>query len=177
MILTVGRIAPVKNYEVLIGALKLLADQGLGFSVTIVGEPALAEDCSYAERLKEHVRTLGLADRVVFLGKKQNRELVPIYRSRDIFVHMSKTGSVDKTLLEAMACGMKVISSNDAARAFLKPEAVFLEDDPSSMAKAIRRAADSPLSSDLRRYVVENHNLDTLIQHLADTMASRRNEI
>ena len=40
-LLSVGRISPVKNYETLIGAAKLLKDEGTDFSVTMVGEAAL----------------------------------------------------------------------------------------------------------------------------------------
>src|SRR3989338_5542847 len=44
MILSVGRIAPVKNYETLINAAKILKDKNIDFSVTIVGEAPLKQD-------------------------------------------------------------------------------------------------------------------------------------
>ena len=40
-ILSVGRIAPVKNYETLISAGKILKDQNVEFSVTMIGEAPL----------------------------------------------------------------------------------------------------------------------------------------
>lgn len=166
-ILSVGRIAPVKNYDVLIDAVKILSDEGLNFKVTIVGEPALGSDLAYYEKIRSKVDNLGLGNIISFIGKKQGVELVEQYQSHDLFVHMSKTGSLDKTILEAMACGMKVVSSNDASRGFLKPESVFNEDDPESLAKTIRRSAANPLSSNLRDYVAENHNIEDLVSNIS----------
>ena len=43
-ILSVGRIAPVKNYETLIEAAKILKDEGVNFAITMIGEAPLEKD-------------------------------------------------------------------------------------------------------------------------------------
>lgn len=169
-LLSVGRIAPVKNYEVLIDAAKILADEGFNFKISIVGEPALESDIVYAEKIKSKVKHLGLNEIVSFLGKKQGADLVEQYQSHNLFVHMSKTGSLDKTILEAMACGMNVVSSNDAARAFLPPHLIVPENDPFALAQVIRSTASTPPNPVLRQYVIEHHNLDALIRKIADVI-------
>src|SRR3989338_8371813 len=113
-ILTVGRISPTKNYEVLINAAKILKQKNFDFQVTIVGEPALEQDREYENQILQESSDLPIQ----FVGKKTQSELPEIYRSHDIFVHMSKTGSLDKVLLEAMSCGIRVFSCNDAAKSF-----------------------------------------------------------
>ena len=54
-ILSVGRIALVKNYEVLIDAARLLKSKGVDFSVTIAGEAALESDKEYEKKIKLQV--------------------------------------------------------------------------------------------------------------------------
>lgn len=164
-ILSVGRITAVKNYDVLIAAAKILADRGVAFRVTVVGEPALASDVEYEKQLKIRITSLSLGDKIVFVGKKQWGELVEQYQSHSLFVHMSKTGSLDKAVLEAMACGMTSVSSNDASRAFLPPEYVFDENDPADLAAKIQYASEHP--KNFRDYVVQNHDLDSLINKIS----------
>jgi glycosyltransferase involved in cell wall biosynthesis len=165
-LLSVGRIAPVKNYEVLIKAAEILKDQGFNFSVSIIGEPALKKDELYEKRLREKIKSSELEGRFNFLGKVINRDLAPYYQSHDVFVHLSKTGSVDKVLLEAMACGMGVVSCNDSARSFLSPDLIFEENDSQGLAERIMMAAAKGADADLRKYVLENHNLDDLINKI-----------
>ena len=51
-ILSLGRIAPVKNYETLIETAKILKDKGVDFLVTIIGEaPSLEKDKNYEQLL------------------------------------------------------------------------------------------------------------------------------
>jgi glycosyltransferase involved in cell wall biosynthesis len=166
-LLSVGRIAPVKNYATLIRAAKLLRDEGVEFMLTFIGEPALASDVAYEKKLQRSIEELGLASQVRFVGKVPNPDLVPYYQSHSLFVHLSKTGSLDKTILEAMACGMQVVSCNDASRAFLPSSATFAEDDPQTLAAAIRRVSAEPVSPALREYVVAHHNLDRLIEKIS----------
>jgi len=169
-ILSVGRIAPVKNYETLVDAAKILDGRQFNFSVAIVGEPALKKDELYERRLKDKIKNLGLEKYFRFLGKIVNKDLAPYYQSQDIFVHLSKTGSVDKTLLEAMACGMKVVSCNDSARAFLSSDLIFDEDDPKELAEKIMEILVKEADPDLRECVLENHNLGRLINKITNVI-------
>lgn len=162
-VLSVGRIAPIKNYEVLIQAAHILYEEGTDFSVTIIGEPALPVDQIYEQKIKQMISDRGLAAYFRFLGKINNEDLVPQYQSHTVFVHLSKTGSLDKTILEAMACGMPVVSCNDASRAFLPGSAVFDEQNEHGLVVAIRSVTSEPASPTLRHYVIEHHNLDRLI--------------
>lgn len=166
-ILSIGRIAKVKNYETLINAAKILKDKGVDFSVTIIGEPAITADNIYEQEIKALIGESGLNGNFKFLGKMAHRELIPYYQSHNLFVHLSKTGSLDKTILEAMSCNMDVLSSNDAAKSFLPPELVFKEDDPQDLSDKIISIYNGNLHYELGDFVVKNHNLDDLINNIS----------
>lgn len=169
-ILSVGRIAPVKNYETLIDAAKILKDEGVVFSVTMIGEAALDSDVRYLASLKSKVKSLKLEENFSFIGKVNHKDLPQYYQSHDIFVHLSKTGSLDKTILEAMACGMNVLSSNDSSRKFLEDSLIFKEDDPKDLADKIKNLRDADHRKECRDYVLENHDLNKLISRISATI-------
>ncbi len=166
-ILSVGRISPIKNYETLIKAAKILKDQNIEFSVTIIGEPALEEDRRYENKLKLQVADYKLQSHFNFVGKVSHKNLPSYYQSHDVFVHLSRTGSLDKTLLEAMSCGMNILSSSDAARSFLPAELLFDENNAVELADKIKKISEKEIGGQLRQYVTENHNLDKLIDKMA----------
>ncbi len=165
-ILSVGRIAPIKNLEVLIDAARILKSMNEDFYLTIVGEPILQADKVYQAELEKKVSMFDLKNHVKFVGKILNRDLPTEYQSHDIFVQSSRTGSVDKIVLEAMACGMKVLSSNDASRAFLPPEYIFNDGNAQELAQKIKSLRGDVADDCLREYVVEHHNLKKLIAKL-----------
>lgn len=166
-ILSIGRINPVKNYETLVGAAKIMKNQNVEFSITIIGEPALKKDKDYEQKLKSLIGQLGLKENFNFLGKINHRDLVSYYQSHDLFVHLSKTGSLDKVILEAMACGMNVLSSNDSARVFLLAESIFDQDSSRELADKIQAISKNQQGFNLRDYVTQNHNLENLIKKMS----------
>jgi len=172
-ILSVGRITPVKNYEILIRAAKILKNQNVEFSITMIGEPALKKDRDYEQKLKLLIDELGLQGNFNFLGKINHQDLVPYYQSHHLFIHLSKTGSLDKTLLEAMSCGMQVLSSNDAARRFLPAELLFYENNAQELADKIENIEKNSLNEKLRQYVIENHNLNKLIDKISNFILNK----
>ena len=165
-LLSIGRISPVKGYETLIDAAKILKDKNVDFIITIIGEPALESDSEYEESLKFKIQNLKLEENFDFVGKVVHNDLPKYYQSQDLFIHLSKTGSLDKTMLEAMACGIKVISSNDAARTILPVELLF-NDNPQELADKIIKSQEIN-TDNLRTYVVNNHNLQKLITKISE---------
>ncbi len=73
-------------------------------SLILVGD---GPDRSACELL---VRELGLQDHVKFLGKQQ--ELVPILSASDLFLMPSQSESFGLSALEAMSCGVPVVSTS-----------------------------------------------------------------
>ena len=87
-------------------------------------------------------------------------------------VNLSGTGSLDKAGLEAMACGLPVITSNAAFRPLLPSGLVIPANHPQALADALARVAgwDEPrrraLGERLRAAVVRDHSLPALGQKI-----------
>ena len=166
-ILSVGRIALVKNYEVLIRAAKILHDEGINFHITMIGEPVFKKDIEHEQNLRKMVLETGLGGRISFIGKIVNEKLPQYYQSSHIFVNLGKTGSLDKTIVEAMACGLNVISSNDAAVNFLPKDLVVSGSDPKELAEKIKEISGKDFGVELRDYVIKNHSLVNLVEKIS----------
>lgn len=166
-LLSVGRIAPIKNYEILLNAAKVLRDQGLDFHITMVGEPVFSEDVEYEQKLKNIVLKSGLNSRVSFVGKIINKDLPQYYQSNDVFINLGRTGSLDKTIVEAMACGLNVISSNEAAAEFLPKELIVKGNDSGELAEKIKEISAKNFGAELREYVIKHHSLDNLVEKIS----------
>lgn len=117
LILCVGRLSPVKDHPTLLKAAARLKRQGLRFRLAVIGSPLPSrEEHSYAESLRTQVRDLGIEDRVRFIASLPLEELPARHRLATLHVNMTKTGSGDKTVLEALACGNPSMVANAGFR-------------------------------------------------------------
>lgn len=110
-VLTVGRLAPNKGYDLLIQAmptfLKLIPDARLIAAVgsdgnATKGEEAVAELQSLAEQT-------GIADRVRWLSYIPDEDLANYYRAAGVFALPSRYEPFGMNAIEAMACGTSTI--------------------------------------------------------------------
>lgn len=169
-LLTVGRISPTKDYESMIKALDILKAGGINqVQLDIVGAPGLDEHVSYLDNLKKMVVAMGLSDQITFAGALQHQEIPAQLQRADVFINLSGTGSLDKALLEAMACGCLVLTSNEAFKLLLPADLMIEQNNPQVLAAKIKwlaglsAAARNTLGHQLRQTVVTNHNLDQLV--------------
>lgn len=165
-LLAVGRVSPVKGLETLVSAAVRLRARGLPAILDIVGEASRPEDADYRRRLDALIAAEGLGEAVRFLGAASYAEMPDIYAGRDILVHDSRTGGLDKVVLEALAAGMPVASSS-AAAGFLPDDLRFPPGDHEALAERVaalaeRLAAGTWDAGRWRRYVEEHHGLDRL---------------
>lgn len=179
---TIGRIGPKKQTGLLVDAARILAGEGVDFRVRLVGVP-LPGDEGYVEGLKQTVRADGLADRVTFAGPIRFERVVDEYHGLDAMVNMSLTGSIDKAVLEAMACGVPAVTSNEAFFPILEPwRDVLIVPDGSAETLADRlckliampEAERAALGAALRQIVVAHHSLDRLMDRLVEMWARER---
>ena len=100
-------------------------------------------------REQEHINELhalaielGIASEVVFVGPVPLEETVPFYHAADAFVYPSLSETFGLPILEAMACGCPVVTSNISAMPETAGGAAVLCDptDPASIARAIEEA-------------------------------------
>ena len=98
---TVGRLDPVKNYEMLLKAICFVKET-VPYKVVFVG------DGPERPKLEEFVRVNHLPN-IVFYGEKHN--VSDYLRTFDLFVLPSLTEGISNTILEAMACGVPVLAT------------------------------------------------------------------
>ncbi len=148
----VGRISPVKDYETLLRAAQLLHTKGMHLRVSIVGGAGTPEQEAYHTELRNMVSALGLADVVTFLPPMPNYLLPEFLHTVDCFANTSRTGSLDKTMVEAMCAGVIVVSSNIAMEEVfeeLREQLMFPPGDAQTLAARITMLQQ--LAPDARR--------------------------
>lgn len=166
-IISVGRISPTKDYESIIKAVDILNNSNI--HLAIIGDVILEFQRQYFESLKQMVAAKNLGRQIKFVGWVANAGMPPRYQEADLFINMSGTGSVDKAVLEAMACGCLVLTSNEAFKPILPKELMVEKDNPEVLADRIKWLMNLPkeekdmIRKKLRKIVVENHNLDNLV--------------
>ncbi len=164
-IVSVGRIAPVKKLEVLIRALPLVLAQKPNAHLCLYGLPQDAQEKQYQNQLFTLVHTLGLQDKVIFGGGVLYTDLPKVLGNADIFVQASQTGSVDKSVLEALAMNIPVVSTNGAFKAF--PGVVYVGMSTKEIARAL---VSGHQGGDVRDYIVQNHSLQGLIKKISNVL-------
>lgn len=97
-----------KGLEYLLTAVKTLKDKGVNVQLAVIG------DGDRKQHYAELARSMGLADRVKFLGSMPDPELAKFYNACKCLVlpSVSHTESFGIVLAEAMACGRPVVSSD-----------------------------------------------------------------
>jgi len=174
-ILFLGRLDPVKKAEVFIEALGELARRGVAFHAGIYGEPTKSSE-PYAVALKRSAEPLVASGMLTFHGAVANEETPAIYGAHAIYVNLTPSGSFDKTIGEAMACGCVVVCANDAVREVVSEGLMTRDDDAQDVARALERALGlSPaerahMSHELCAYTEEHHSLKELIGKLANEL-------
>ncbi len=119
-IMSVGRIAPIKDFGTFVRAVRLLRDRGIQVEARIVGRAILPEHFIEENKLKKFTREF-ISSSIAWVGFVPYRDMPVQYRWADIIVGCTPRGGLDKALLEAMAAGCVVLSSNDVMRKYLNP--------------------------------------------------------
>lgn len=128
--LSVGRLMPSKDHR-----MAIVEARNDGKRLRIAGEGPELKD------LEAYARSLGA--QVEFLGGLSQTVLRDEYRKAMLLIHTSKTGSLDKVVLEALACGLPVHTHDPALK---------------------------HLENEGPRYVQTHHSLTRLIPAMLDAM-------
>jgi glycosyltransferase involved in cell wall biosynthesis len=176
-VIYVGRIAPRKQIGLLVEVLAALAEArpDLPIRLKLVG-PTLPGDRAYAAAVRERIAELGVADRVVWAGAVDAARIPQHYRSAFVHLNVSATGSMDKTVLESLACGCPVLTTNEAFRDLLRGHpGLFLDGDrPAAIAGRILGLYESgsPDAASLRDLVVGRHDLGGYVDRILEQLGS-----
>jgi glycosyltransferase involved in cell wall biosynthesis len=139
-VLFVSSLWPYKNCDGLLRAWALARGELGDRQLAIVGS---GRDQEYLASLRTLAAELGISQDVVFVGGVPLEETVSFYRAADVFAYPSLNETFGLPLLEAMACGCPVVTSDTSAMPETAGGAAVLADpkDPASIARAIVEAA------------------------------------
>lgn len=101
-LLAVGRLHPVKGFDVLIEAFRLLARYFPLWDLVIVG------DGPERQALQQQIDAANLQDRIQLVGRVGT--ISAWYEQSDLYVLSSRTEGLSNTLLEAMASGLAPVA-------------------------------------------------------------------
>jgi glycosyltransferase involved in cell wall biosynthesis len=146
VVLSVGRITWLKDYEGFIDAISLVRRSHIDVVGVIVGGIAPGKE-AYADSLLERVAIRGLEGHVVFTGS--HSKMAEIYDLSDVVVNNSlKMGNVARTVSEALAMGTPVVATTEKGLDNLVVDGlngyIVESRDPLDLAKKIKLAMEMP---------------------------------
>lgn len=102
-VLYTGRLAPAKNPTGLLEAWSLIQREVPEWHLALIGEGPLHQE------LADQIARLGLSDSVQLAGYQE--DVLPWYQAADVFVLPSHHEGLSNSLLEALSCGLPVVST------------------------------------------------------------------
>jgi len=174
----VGTLSSRKGQDDLLRATAMLRDQGIAFRLALVGSGRIDAD------LRALARSLGLEDRVIFAGHRD--DIPAVLAALDIVVQPSVSEPLPTSVLEAMAAGKPIVATAtggipeliaDGERGLLVPPR-----DPPALAGAIARLLADPkeaarLAAAARAWVEERHDQKRMIDELEKTLQELLEEV
>lgn len=152
----VGRLNGEKDYPNLLRAAKILLEKRPEMHFIIAGKGELEPE------LKQLASTLGIASQVTFLG--HFHDVRKVFDAMDLYVLSSTREGLPNTVLEAMAMGVPIVSTDvdgvkeavtDGVEALLVPA-----EDSAKLAGGIAKVLDSPELS-ARLAATARHRVET----------------
>jgi len=182
----IGRLDRQKGVDILLQALKILADRGILFNACIVG------DGPSREELIADAKRLSLLDHIQFAGMQQ--DTVPFYRQSTILALPSRYEGLPHVALEAMACNVAIVGSyvggipevlDPEGAVPAMPEAYRIckngilmpPDAPIELAAAIQNLLDDTalreqLGANARQYIETHYTLDAVADQYLKLIAT-----
>ena len=176
-LIAVGRIAPTKRIDQMVRAVvHANHSYGTGYRLNIYG-PTLPHDEAYAAGVEALIDRLGARDWVTLHGPVLQERLPALLNGHRASINFT-IGALDKTAAEAMACGLPVVSTNDAVTEVIPPDlrSILVPDKHSTEVQAgmihelLRRpeAEIARIGQRLRALVVSDHSIERLFDRVLE---------
>jgi glycosyltransferase involved in cell wall biosynthesis len=174
-LLYVGRLVAVKGLDLLLDAFAQLVQNQRDVELVLVGDGA--------ERLvlAQRATTLGIRDKVHFVGAQPHERIVLWMNAGDVFCLPSHKEGLPTVLLESLACGTPVVATFVGGI----PEVVadgqvgrlVHSRDPREMAVCIEEVLETPWDrQQLRDYVAERFSFEVVTRKLLEVYGSVRRD-
>lgn len=176
VILGVGRLHPQKDFPTLIAAFKRLREKRPA-RLVILGEGGPDPGQSRREEIEQLARRLGIADEVSMPGFTSNP--FAFMSKADVFVLSSAYEGLGNVLIEAMACGCTVVSTDcpSGPREILEDGRygpLVRVGDIEGLAEAIGRVLDQPTDKDELKSRANMFTVERATRKYLDLLCMRR---
>jgi D-inositol-3-phosphate glycosyltransferase len=154
VMLTVGRIQPLKGIDVAVRALADLCASGddapgAPYRLVVVGGPSGPHGDEEHARLVRLAQELSVLDKVTLVPPQPHELLSSYYRAADVCLVPSRSESFGLVALEAAACGTPVVASAVGGLTTLVDDGhtgyLVEPSDPAAFASRVRRIVEEPL--------------------------------
>jgi glycosyltransferase involved in cell wall biosynthesis len=177
-LIAAGRIAPTKRIEQMVRAVDHANRMnGTRYRLNLYG-PTLPGDESYAAGIAALVDKLGAKDSVTLHGPVLHEHLPRLLNGHRACLNFADHGAIDKAALEAMACGLPLISTNDSVAeltpANLRPLVVTDKQSTELQARTIHELLGrsngelARIGEQMRDVVVADHSIDRLFDRILE---------
>lgn len=168
-VLATGRLEQQKNYPLMLAIMKELADRPVVLKVIGDGQESRS--------LQKLTDQYGLTEQVAWLGECGREEVRAALRETNLLINTSCHENQPVAILEALACGVPVISRAWKGAAELLDGAfghVVASDDPAEYADLIRKLMVSGIShrSEIRRAFDRRFGTRLLVDRLINSYSS-----
>ncbi len=178
---TVARLTEKKGLPTVYQALRILADQGIAFQHTLIGE---GDDRG---KILTLIDELELSAHCIWLGTRTHEEVLEYFKKSDLFVlgcEIARNGDRDgipNVLVESLAMGVPAVAPDVSAIGEIlvdgKTGLTVKQKDSAALAAAMQRLlTDSSLRDELiaggRQFVQNRFNNEVLISDLADVFSA-----
>lgn len=176
-ILSLGRIAPVKNTLLLAESFVELIKKGIPAHLILAGE-ALPQDAEYKKKIETLLSSV--REHVTYTGAIPHHTAPQLFKTADVFVNLTPSGSLDKTIFEAMAAGCIVVTSNDYVSSLFSHDIaskLYVPLDTADTITKVTQALETALGlsdternnfqKDMREIVIRDHSLNCLVKSVA----------
>lgn len=174
----IGWLEPVKDVPTILRALELVNRSNRKWELSICGSG------SQRRMLEQMVTELGLADQVCFrgwIGDSEKRELL---RNTDLFVMASISEGMPNSLVEAMSCGIPIVSSDAGGIPSLVAEnengLLFPPGDGEAAADCLLKLIDDPARRQRfgrcsRNLILEHHDVEAAAETIIGILTENPN--
>jgi glycosyltransferase involved in cell wall biosynthesis len=176
-IITVGRVSSRKRIDLMVDVISALRElePELPSEFVVIGGPLTDDDRVYVQQTMDKAARLHLDECIRWVGFLPVNDIPDYYRTAFLHLNLSLTGSMDKTVMEALAAGCPVLTSNEAFRTLLKHHSDFLvqDENPKAIAQQILRIYRQYSDIDrcaLRHLVVGKHDRATYVKRITDEL-------
>jgi teichuronic acid biosynthesis glycosyltransferase TuaC len=178
VLITVGGLVERKGFHRVIAAMPALLQRHPRLHYLIVGGPSREGDLS--DELRRQVNSLGLQERVSFLGPVRPEGLAAILAAADVFVLSTRNEGWANVILEAMACGLPVVATDVGGNREVVATASLGTIVPFDDHGALVAALDDALTRNwdramIRTYAEDNH-WDRRVDQLVEMFKAVRRE-